>query len=367
MTIIRQRRVMLAAVAAAALGSCGGGGPEEQAPEPGEHRIPVTVTQVRHETVQVELKSVGRLHSRNVPVLAAEVNARVIAVLVEEGERVAKGQELVLLDRTTLELSRREAQADIERLKISIANEEKRVARYRDLRKQDMMPQERLDDAEAKLAADRAALLAAEARLGLAEDRLSKTRLLAPFSGVVDRRHVSVGDYARTGSPMITLVDTFKLRAILPFPETVGHRVSVGQPIFLESPIRPGQVVEARVTHIRPQVGKVNRSLEVVVDLDNPGGWNPDATVEARLVVEKHPDAAVIPYLALVERPAGMVVYRLQEPDDPHVSQVLVEPGVRTDGMVEIVKGLEAGDTIVVEGARLLTDGAAVEITGDSR
>ncbi len=330
--------------------------------------VAVTIQPAVVEEVRAELFSVGRIVSRNTPTLASEINARVVEVRVDEGRTVEKGQVLIMLDTTAFALARLEAEAAIQRLTASIANEERRVARYRDLRTKDMMPEERLDDAEAALAVDRASLTAAQARLAIALDRLSKTELVSPVDGVVEKRHVSVGDYVQTGGALVTLTDTIDLRVELPFPETVGHLLTIGQTLFLESPIAPGLVVESAVGHIRPQVGSMNRSLVVITEVANPGSWRPQATVEATLVVDIRPDAIVVPTASVVKRPAGYVVYSIDSMQDSLVRQRLVETGVVKDGLIEILDGLEPGDLVVVEGAAYLTDGARVsaqEITGE--
>jgi RND family efflux transporter MFP subunit len=346
-----------------ALGSCSESDRAAKAGGPGTARaVPVTLMDARVREVREELYSVGRVVSRNTPSLAAEIDARVLEVLVGEGETVERGQPLMRLDTTTTELSRREAQAEIQRLRATIANEQRRVARYRDLKTRDMMPQERLDDAEAALAINRASLAAAEARLAIAEDRLSKATPLSPVNGVVERRHVSVGDYVKVGGPLITVTDTTHLRAELPFPETVGHRLRVGQAIHLESPVAPGVVVEAGVNQIRPQVGSMSRSLVVIADLENPGSWRPEATVEATLMVDRRPDAVVVPALSVVERPAGKVVYRLDAASGDRVVETVVEAGLQVGEEIEIRSGLEAGATVVYEGAHYLSDGAAISV-----
>ncbi len=197
--------LVIQAAAIIALAGCGGDSGDEENIPAGGRVVPVTLAVARSQEVTVTLYSIGRLVSRNTPLLAAEINARVIEVLVDEGEPVVRGQVLILLDKTTSELARREAQAEIQRLRASIANEERRVKRYRDLKTKDVMPQERLDDAEAKLAVDRASMAAAEARLAIAEDRLAKAELVSPVTGVVEKRHVSIGDYVNerraTGLP----------------------------------------------------------------------------------------------------------------------------------------------------------------------
>jgi RND family efflux transporter MFP subunit len=357
------RVALMGSLLVAGLSGCGTDDPGEGAAEAKRNAVSVTVAEARREEVRVELYSVGRLISLNTPMLAAEIDARVVEVLVDEGEPVSQGQELLRLDTTALELSRYEAQAAIQQLTVSIANERRRVDRYRDLKTRGVMPQERLDDAEAQLAVFQASMAAAQARLAIVEDRLRKARLVSPINGVVERRHVSVGDFAKVGQPMLTLTDTEALRAELPFPETVGPQIRVGQVLQLESPVAPGVVVEARVGHIRPQVGSMSRSLVVIADISNPGPWRPQATVEARALVEQRLDAVVVPTLSVVQRPAGNVVYVLQDAQPPAVRQQLVEVGARQNGWIEILGGIEAGDPVVADGAYYLSDGAQVVVT----
>jgi RND family efflux transporter MFP subunit len=294
--------------------------------------------------------------------LASEINARVVEVLVEDGQAVQQGQVLLRLDRTTFELARQEAEANILRLNVSIENEQRRVERYRDLKAKNVMPQERLDDAEAMLAVERASLAAATAQLAIAQDRLAKTELVSPVDGMVERRHVSVGDYVQAGGALITLTDTVNLRAEMPFPETVGDRLKSGQVMLLESPLAPGLVVEIPVDDIRPQINAMSHSLIAISNITNPGPWRPLATLEGVLVVDIRPGAIVVPAGAVVKRPAGAVVYRVDSKQETVVQQVAVTTGVRKNDWVEITEGLEPGNLVVVEGASYLSDGARIVV-----
>jgi RND family efflux transporter MFP subunit len=344
------------------LTACGKDAADETAVPGSRNAVAVTLAAARRQEVRVELYSVGRLVSLNTPMLAAEIDARVVELLVDEGESVAQGQELLRLDTTALELSRDEAQAAIQQLAASIANEKRRVERYRDLESRGVMPEERLDDAEAQLAVYQASMTAAEARLAIVEDRLRKAHLISPVNGVVERRHVSVGDFAKVGQPLLTVTDTEALRAELPFPETVGAQIQPGQQLRIESPLAPGLVVEAQVDHIRPQVGAMSRALVVIAEVTNPGPWRPQATVEAKALVEQRPDAIVVPVLSVVKRPAGDVVYLPQDGAPMTVRQQSVEVGARQDGWVEIKSGVEPGTRLVAEGAQYLSDGAVVAL-----
>ena len=343
------------------LGGCGGDtGSKDTAVV--ARAVPVTTTLARRGEVESRLRSVGRFVSENAPSLAAEVAARVEEVLVEEGRAVEAGQVLVRLDRTAFELASQEARAAIQSLEVSIANGERRVARYRNLQSTNALSEERLDDAESALAADRAALTAAQARLAIAEDRLAKTALTTPVAGVVERRHVSVGDFVQAGTPMVSVADTVALRVDMPFPETVAHELKVGQPVILESPVAPGVRQTARIDSIRPNVGEANRALVAIARIENPGQWRPGAHAYASVVVDRRADAVLVPFMAVVERPDGMVVYLA---DGVQARERVVRPGERQNGMIEIVDGLAGGETVVVDGARYLSDGAAIEVRGE--
>lgn len=361
----KNRCVLLLALVTslALLPGCGkeeaGGGAEVAA-------VPVTTATVERRDVDSRLYAVGRLVSRNTPVLASEVDARVTRILVDEGEPVRRGQVLLVQDGTPFELAAREARAAIEGLDVSIANELRRVQRYRDLEQTNALSQERLDDAEATLAADRAAKTAAEARLAIAEDRLARAELVSPIDGMVQRRHVSVGDFARTASPLMTVTDTQALRAELPFPETVADRLRPGQRVLLESAVAPGLKEEARIDRIRPQVAAGNQALVAIVEIENPGPWRPGATVEAAVITDTRPRALLVPHVSVVERPAGNVVYVLEDAEGGIVKERLVEPGERQNGVIEIRSGLEAGEVVAADGASYLSDGARIVVRSGS-
>lgn len=351
------RAAILLALATLLLTACGS--EDEQVVE--QKAIAVLTAKSEIRDVQTMLHSVGRMVSKNAPMLASEVNARVVEVLADEGEAVVTGQALVRLDTTVFGLARREAQAAIEGLEVSIANQQRRVNRYRDLKTTNAMSQEGLDDAEAQLAGSRAAKAAAEARLAIAEDQLAKAEITSPVDGVIERRHVSLGDYVRPGDPVMTVTDTHTLRAELPFPETVGSQLKPGQKVILDCLTEPGLNHEAEIQRIRPQVGSTSRALVAIVEIENTGHWRPEGTVEATVVVDSRPGAVIVPVISLVERPSGTVVYLL-DGDTGTVREQLVEPGQRQNGWIEVRSGLEAGLTVISDGAHYLSEGALVNV-----
>ena len=150
-----------------------------------------------------------------------------------------------------------------------------------------------------------------------------------------------------------------KLRAHLPFPESAAPRLKKGQAVILTSPQRPGSALRGSISEIKPSVSESGRALDVLVDIDNTEGFRPGGTVNAAVVVAAREDAVMVPEQSVVLRPAGKVVYAIQE---GKAIQHVVEVGAKRAGMVEIVKGLPDGATVALDGAGFLTNNASVSV-----
>lgn len=319
----------------------------------------ITVAESTTRDVPVVLESVGTVQSRAAPEIAAEVDGRVLRIAADAGDTVAVGAPLLELDSTPLRLERQAAQAEIRRIQAQIANEARRVKRFESLKQASLLSQAQLDDARAQLAVLREQLQAAGAQLGITEDQLGRTEVRSPLLGKIEQRFVSAGDYVKRGDPLFMIAGAERLRAFLPFPETVAAQIKPGLAVTLTSPVAPASRVSGVIAELRPMVGKGNRAVWAIVDLDNPGDWRPDATVVAEVVAAVHRGAVMVPEASVVRRPAGEVVYVIR---DARAEQRVVSLGERTDGLVEVVSGLSAGEAVAAEGAAYLTDGAAVRM-----
>jgi len=323
----------------------------------------ISVTAARTQDVPLLLKSIGRLESRAAPLVAAEIDGRVLRLAVDEGAEIAAGATLAELDATSVTLEVRAAKAELGRIAALLANEERRVERFRTLAARELIAREQLDDTEAQLAVLRAQRDAIEARLRIVEDQLAKTVIRAPLAGRIQKRLVSVGDFVKRGSPLFEIATSASLRALLPVPEPLAARLAPGLAVKLGSPLTPGRHAAGVITELRPAVGAANRAVWAIVDLENPGEWRPDATVRGEIVLATHANAVVVPEQSLVRRPAGEVVYVIR---DGKAEQRVVTPGERLDTLVEITAGLAAGETVAVEGAAYLSDGAPVRLAGNA-
>jgi len=283
----------------------------------------------------------------------------VVRVIADRGMQVNAGAVLAELDTADLKLSAQAAVADAARLEPMVANQQNTVSRYQTLRKEGVVTQEMLDNAQTQLATLKQQLNAARSQASLAGRNLKKATITAPFAGQIDERLISEGDYLDRGKPVFRLVATDRLQARLPFPETALQRIRPGLPVRLTVTGLKNEPLNTVITFVSPQVDAANNAFYATAEFINPGNWHPGASVTAEIVIETRPDALLVPQVSVVRRPAGEVVYVL---DGQQAQQHLVETGVSKNGWVEIRSGIQAKDTVVVDGAAYLTDKATVKV-----
>lgn len=154
--------------------------------------------------------------------------------------------------------------------------------------------------------------------------------------------------------------DTFYVR--LPFPEQVANRLRVGQGVTLTS-FSGDKTAQGRIREIRPPLNTMTHSLDVIVTVTN-SGWRPEGSIRGEVMLGLRKQALVVPEQAVVLRRAGTVVYVV---DRDGVRERKVKTGVARNGAIEIVDGLQASDTVVVDGATLLSDNAKIKVREEAK
>ncbi len=319
----------------------------------------VTVTQLKNQAVETTEESVGTLEGLIDATVAAEVVGRVIKVHVVAGEQVKAGQLLATLDASDFAMQRNEAQAEIARIQALQENQAKVVARNQALVDKKFISQNAVDTEIAQQKVLKEQLAAAKARVGSINHSSSKSKVLAPVSGAIEKRLVGVGDFVRIGDPIVQIVSTKKLRAHLPFPEQIAAKLKAGQKVRLTTPSST-TALETVVHELKPMITEGNRSVDVIADMENPIDWQPGASVTGIVVLGEQAAALMVPEQSLVLRPAGEVAYVVR---DGLAHQAVVKTGQHQNGLVEVLSGLQANDIVVVDGAGFLTDKAPVKVS----
>ena len=352
-------RLALTILVASSLGACSNEDDGDANAEATVRSVLISTSKVEVTDLPIWLTTVGQVHSRSAPTLAAEVEGRITMVAVDTGDEIEQGQLLAETDTSTLLLQKMAAQASIERLVVHIANGERRVDRFEKLSSRSLSSQTELDDAREQLEAFRADYKAAEAQLAIVDDSLAKSRIVAPVGGVIQLRLIAAGDFVKRGQALFEITQPELLQARLPFPESLALRIKVGQPAKIYSPLTPGEYVPGEVSQLQPSIGLGSRAVMAIIDLDDPGKLRPRATLSGKVLIETRKQAVMVPNISIVRRPAGEVVYVINN-DKAEARQI--ETGVYDSGRVEIISGLNGNETVATDGAAFLTDGASVKL-----
>jgi membrane fusion protein, multidrug efflux system len=342
------RRLAFAALAMAAAAcnradsantpGAGGGGPPP---------APVEVAVAMQDTVVESINATGQIEAVQAIELRPDVEGRITAILVDEGRIVSRGARLFKIDdaEVTAQIDRAEADRDLAR---------QALERTRQLLAQDASTRQELERAEATARST-------EASLNLLKLRLDRSTVRAPFSGVVGRRFVSLGDYVNSGTRLITLQTYDPQRAVFQVPERYAEQIAPNQRVVFRVAALPGKEFTGVVDFVDPVVQLPARTITMKARVSNPRReLQAGMFIEARLATAVRPDAVVIPEDAVLSLQGSQVVWVVA---DGKAVRREVTLGVRTPGFVEVRDGIAAGEQVVVGGAERLGPGAPVSAT----
>ncbi|MCA3222798.1 MAG: efflux RND transporter periplasmic adaptor subunit [Burkholderiales bacterium] len=312
---------------------------------------PVEVVTLKASRVQEDLGAVGTLRANQSVMLRTEVTGRVETIGFRDGQAVKRGQLLIGLDASFNE-------AEVAQAKAELALAQSSLKRTEDLAARNFVSSSAQDQAESNVAV-------LQARLQLAQARLSKMRVLAPFDGVVGIRAVNVGDVLRDGTDIVNIEDIRTLKVDFRVPERFFTQMKVGLPVEVAADALPGTTYRGSIEAINPRIDANGRSLELRASLGNSDGrLRPGMFARVRVVVGDRPEAFMVPEEAIVPQGDRFFVFRVAA--DGRAQRVPVRLGVRRDGQVELLDNVQAGDRIIVAGMRVQRDGQPVRVLGDA-
>jgi len=340
--------------------SCGGSqAASDSAASP--RAVAVRTAAVEKRDLPEEVVLTGTLKPRAQVQVVAEVQARLLRVLRDEGARVAKGEVLAILDDTDYRLT-----LDRVRAALAVAEANRAHAQTEKERADSLLGTGGITDrdhlaAGVALQVAEAGLAQARAEAAIAAQQLARTQVKAPFAGRVARRFPDPGAMLSPGTPLFTFVDDSVLEYEAPVPSRDFGKVRVGAPVELVIDAREGTRASGRIARIEPLVDERSRSFQAVVEV--PG--RPDLVgglfARAFVRVGQVDGAIVVPPSALVRDgsdPGKADVFVVR---GGKAEKVAVALGVETADGVQATSGLAAGDHVVLDPPTALASGAPVD------
>jgi len=355
--------------------------------------ILVRVVPARRGELVIKLKSLGETVTDRRIVLKAEVSGIIRTLRVKEGQQVKKGELLIELDdrEYRLELRRIEALrlkylselflekkfaapekglSPSEVQKINQAQKDYKKATY--LHSKNIISKEEFDKAKMnyefvlietgrkKEEIRAASLTQAEVDLEIARMKLERTRIKAPFAGVISNIRVCPQEFVGVGSELFMLVDIHKIKVEARVLESEIGKMKVGQKVDLRFSSYPSQVFKGNVKTISPIVNPGDKTCKVIIDLHNPKEEiKPGMHAEVKIAAEIYRDRLLIPQEAVLVRAGRTLVFVVKE---GFAKWRYIEVGLENEDYAEVLNGIREDEIVITDGHFTLAHDTRVEV-----
>jgi RND family efflux transporter MFP subunit len=341
-----------------ALAACGGA---KTASVDKPKGLPVRTATVEVRDLDETLVLTGTLRPRAQVQVVAEVPARLLRVVRDEGAKVRAGETLAVLDATDHRLAHDRARAAL-----AVAEANKAHAAAEKERADNLLQTGGITDkdhlsAQVGLQVAEASLAQVKAEVAIAAQQLARTEIKAPFAGRVAKRMADPGAMLAMGSALFTLVDDAVLEFRASVPSNDFGRLKVGAVVEVSVDALGGRTSTGRVARVTPLVDERTRSFEAVVEV--PGDAHLVGGLFARALVRvgQVKGALVVPPAALVRDGADPRAAQAFVVSGGKAERKAVVLGVEAPAVVEVRAGLVAGEVVVLDPPTVLASGAPVE------
>jgi multidrug efflux system membrane fusion protein len=341
--------------------------------------VPVIVTKVQQHDVPIILTGLGTVTALNTATIHSQITGLLISVDFREGQSVKKGDLLAQIDPRVYEAQLEQAQATLEHDQAHLKNAQLNLKRYSDLVNTDAATQQQLDNQQAAVEELNAQIKSDQAAVDNAKAQLSYTRLVAPFDGVTGLRLLDVGNiiHPPTGSAATQsntadtngLVVVTQVQPISVIFTLATTNISEVQAAMANGPLQAMawsqddktqlDVGQLAVLNNQADPGSGTIQLKAVFPNQQRKLW-PGTFVNVRLVIATEPKALTVPLDAIQQGPQGSFVFIVGQDNKAIVRPVSVRQTFGAEALVE--KGLNAGDTVVLQGQYRLSPGTLVTL-----
>lgn len=328
-------------------------------PHPEEEAAKVTTQTVTARPVPMSLTLTGTLAANRRSLVASDGTGRVTATMIERGSFVRAGDVLVRLDTRSASLSTAEAGANERSARANSERARRDCERAQSLIAQDVINQAEYDRMTADCRSSVAQVSAAAARQSMARKAVVDGTIRAPFSGIVDERSVTVGEYVKAGAAVATLIEIDPLRLELTVPESSVTHVREGQIVEFDVAAYPDQTFTGKIQYVSGAVRRQSRDLVVEAVVANPDHRLKAGMFAVARVTTGQMLVPVVPRTAIHD---GGELPRVFVAREGRLEERLVQLGRRERDDIAILAGLKPGERLVTKLDPELRDGLKVQV-----
>lgn len=324
---------------------------------------PVTVATAELAPFTRALRMTGTVTSERNAALSPRVSGLVAKVHVDAGDRVTAGQVLIELDAALGRLALERAAAGLEEARARLAETERLYQQAAELVEKNFFPETQLHAADAERRVAAAAVSRLEAEQRQQGELVRRHDVVAPFPGVVSRRLTDAGEWVETGTPVLELVDTGRLRVDVQVPQEQYRALMTGSSADVMIDPLPGRVLKGKVVARVPVNDPAARTFLARIEVAGGEGiMTPGMSAQVVFALRGAENAVTVPRDAIVRRQDGSTRVWIVNDADSTVSERRVELVRSLQRTVEVRSGLAAGAKVVVRGNETLREGQKVRI-----
>jgi multidrug efflux system membrane fusion protein len=333
----------------------------------GSRVVPVGVTPAERRDVPIWLEGLGNVTSLATVTVRARVSGQIVSIAFQEGTRVKVGELLVQVDPRPFKIALEQAQATYQRDLATLHNNERDLARYKELVGQKLIAQQQYDAQVATVESAKATIALDQAAVNNARLNLQFSSVTSPINGIAGVRQVDVGNLVTPtdASGIVVLTQMDPIAVLFTLPQDDLPRVAAAfakGPLTVEAWDRGGlaKLGEGKLTVIDNQVNPGTATIRLKAEFPNPDFrlW-PSLFVKARMHLETRQNVVVVATPGIQRGPNGTFVYVVNPDNTVAVRNVQLDA---VQGAVTIVtQGVQPGDRVVVDGQNQLRVGAKVD------
>ncbi|MFY0641156.1 MAG: efflux RND transporter periplasmic adaptor subunit [Bermanella sp.] len=304
----------------------------------------VVLFEVTESEITQSIEALGNARASESVILTSSVTEKVSKIAFEQGQFVKQGEIL-------LTLANDEELAQLNAAKIELANQQREYRRIENLVKQKSVSGSELDRLQTSIDTAQARIAQVQATL---KDRVIK----APFDGLLGLRNVSVGTLLKPGDEITTLDSVTQLQMDFNLAEIYLPHIKVGQNIKAHSAAYPEQTFNGKIITLDSRVNSDTRSIKVRAQIDNKQALLRPGMLLTLDLIHQQRVTKMLPEESVFMRANQQLVYKVNP--DMTVQEQAIEIGIRQNGLVEVLSGLELGDKIVWQGLLKVKPGSTV-------
>ena len=338
---------------------------KDKSPKPASFKVKkpvaVKVITVQGEDLPLVIESVGRLFANRRVTVAAQLPGIIDSYAVDVGDKVRAGQILVQIDPVDYSLALDEARANLGAVQAQLDSANKAFERCKDLLPRKVISSDHYEKAETACKAAQAQFDRVKVGVRVAEERLKKTRLTAPFPGLVSERHIEVGQMVGTGVPLLTLVDLDPIRVKIFLTEMDYVHLDRRDPVRIRVEAYPERVFKGRIDRIGITADARTNTFGVELLADNPA-LILKAGLSARVYLTTRvlKNIILIPQKAVLFRDKGTDVFIRGDNKKAKIRSVTL--GETKGARIRVLKGLKPGDELIIQGQHYLKAGDSISV-----